>query len=308
MSGRKALITGATGFVGSRLVRHLLAHDWTVEVIVRPRSRLDQLATVRNRIRTYVCGDGAGDLADILANSQPTVVFHLASLFLSEHAPADVPRLVDCNLLFGAQLLEAMNGAGIRRLVNTGTAWQHFRGEPYCPVNLYAATKQAFEDLVAYYVDARDFSALTLKLYDTYGNDDPRPKLMALLGHALRQGEPLALSPGEQLIDLVHVDDVTEAFRLAGERVAESTVNVGEAYGVASGAPLSLRDLVALIEEVSGRRLAVDWGARPYRAREVMSPPRLAPLPGWQARISLREGLVRQFQIQARQTFGGGAA
>src|SRR4051812_1833664 len=78
---------------------------------------------------------------------KPDVVFHLASLFVSDHRVQDVQNLVESNLLFGTQLLEAMAQAGVKRIINTGTSWQC----PH-PFNLYAATKQAFESILGYYV------------------------------------------------------------------------------------------------------------------------------------------------------------
>jgi nucleoside-diphosphate-sugar epimerase len=62
-----------------------------------------------------------------------------------------------------------MQAAGIRRLVNAGTTWQHYLGQVYDPVNLYAATKQAFEAILKFYTSTRDFQAITLELTDTYG-------------------------------------------------------------------------------------------------------------------------------------------
>jgi len=205
-----------------------------------------------------------------------------------------VEGLVASNILFGTQLLEAMDQSGACCLVNTGTAWQNYENQAYDPVNLYAATKQAFEDIARYYVQARGQRMVTLRLCDTYGPNDPRPKLFALLKRALATGEVLVMSPGEQLIDLVFIDDVVEAFRLAGERLLRDEAAAAEIHAVTSGSPITLKGLVARFAEAVGMPLSVCWGGRPYRPREVMAPPRLfGPLPGWQAKVSLAEGLGR---------------
>ena len=137
--------------------------------------------------------------------------------------------LVDSNVLVGTQVAEAMLRAGCRGIVNTGTSWQRDARGAYDPVCLYAATKQAFEDVLTYYVSAEGFAATTLRLYDTYGPDDPRPKLVNALAGALRSGTPLSLSPGEQLLDLVHIDDVTAAFAAAGRRLLDGGAAVTSA-------------------------------------------------------------------------------
>lgn len=295
MKPRRALVTGATGFVGSHLVGQLLADQWTVHVLARPESRLDPLSASLGRLVVHRFDGGIDGMADIVRQARPDVVFHLASRFVAEHQAADVPRLIESNLLLGCLLVEAMSLQEVRYLVNAGTSWQHYQGREFDPVNLYAATKQAFEALLGYYVAARDMRVITLKLFDTYGKDDPRPKLMGLLLNAARTNQPLGLTPGEQRIDLVHVDDAARAFLVAGERLLEGKVGGSEQYAVSSGQAITPRDLVDRINAIIGRDLPVSWGQRPYRDREVMVPWTGETLAGWRPRVALSEGLREIF-------------
>jgi nucleoside-diphosphate-sugar epimerase len=218
-------------------------------------------------------------------------VFHLASLFLATHTPEDVRPLVESNILFGAQLLEAMARTGCNKLVNTGTSWQHYHSDDYVPVCLYAATKQAFEDVAWYYVHGEGLRLITLKLFDTYGPGDRRPKLFNALRNAARRGEELAMSAGEQLVDLVYVEDVTRAFLVAAEMV-EDKETAPEAYAISSGKPRPLREIVETYARVTGVPIRVHWGARPYRTREVMMPWTAGKrLPSWTPEVSLEEGI-----------------
>ena len=178
-------------------------------------------------------------------------------------------------------------------LVNAGTSWQHFEGRDYSPVCLYAATKQAFQDLLAYYVEACGLRVVTLKLYDTYGPLDTRPKLLSLLRKAARTATKLQMSAGEQLVDLVYIDDIVEAFLVAGRRLLDGEVKSAEDYGISSGKLMPLREVVELYQRVTGYKVDVEWGARPYRPREVMMPWSGLPLPGWTPRISFEEGIRR---------------
>jgi len=286
-----ALITGATGFVGSHLARRLVLEGWRVHIVSRVDSRLpevEEFAYVTNHIY-----DGSTEsVVNCVFQAKPDVIFHLASLFLSQHETKDVNSLIESNLLFGNQLLEAMKVNQVTNLVNTGTSWQHYNNEDYNPVCLYAATKQAFEAILEYYVQACGIKAITLKLFDTYGPDDPRPKLFSLLSAAARSGQTLDMSGGEQLIDLVHIDDVTEAYLIAAQRLIECKVKQHELYSVSSGNPMPLRDLVELYSEVIGSAVNVNWGARQYRFREVMKTwTGGSNLEGWQPKYSLADGM-----------------
>lgn len=288
---RRALVTGASGYIGSRLARRLVAAGWDVHVLVRASSTLGLLAPVLQSITVHRIGDDAGALPEAVGRAAPDAVFHLAAAYVAEHRASDITALVEANLLFSTRLLEAMRLHGVRLLLNTGTAWQHFEGRDYDPVNLYAATKQAFEAILTYYVNAHGLRAATLLLFDTYGPQDPRPKLVNALWRALAGGTPLTMSTGDELIDLVHADDVAEAF-LAAEAALRCAAPTHARYGVSSGRPLRLREVVAAFEEATGGQLDVQWGARPSRARDVLVPwTGFAAPPGWTPHISLAAGI-----------------
>lgn len=286
---RRALITGATGFVGTALTARLAADGWEVHGVVR-----DDGLPVPSSLVAHPFDGETASLARIVGGTRPDVVFHLASLFLASHTPEQVVPLVESNVAFGAQLLEAMTGVGCTRLVNTGTVWQHYEGAAYDPVNLYAATKQAFEDVLAFYVAARELSAVTLYLYDTYGPNDARPKLFSLLRRTAASGEPLAMSPGAQTVDYVYVDDVAEAFVAAAARVLAQGSPGHERFEVRTGRALPVREVVETWRRVTGASLTLEWGGRPYREREVMAPwTGGETLPGWRAEVGLEEGIRR---------------
>jgi len=288
---QRALVTGATGYIGANLVRRLSAESWDVHVLVRPTSSLVLLESLLSSITVHEFDGDSSTMDQIVKRSNPDVVFHLASLFLSEHRPEHVESLVHSNVLFSTQLVEAMVNNDCKCLINTGTSWQHFEDADYCPVNLYAATKQAFEVILDYYVEARGLALISLALFDTYGPGDPRPKLFSLLSKTAKSQEPLAMSAGEQLLDLVHIDDVIEAFMCAARAILDQESG-RKRFGVSTGQPIRLKDLVQLYEQAAGVHLPIQWGQRPYREREVMLPwSNCERVSGWEPKVALLEGL-----------------
>ena len=279
---KTALLTGVTGFIGRHLAERLLEQGWQVHAIVRKNSNIGQIEeTVREKIIFHI-HDEKTDLRKIVKAAEPEVVFHLASLFLASHAYEDISRLIDSNIKFSVQLLEAMAVNDVYRLVNTGTSWQHYKNENYNPVNLYAASKQAFEVIMKYYQETIPLQVIDLKLYDTYGPDDTRKKLFSLLDKIAQTGETLAMSKGEQLIDLVHVDDVVDAFLLSAKYLLENKYRYRGEYAVTSGIQISLKKIVEEYEKFIGKKINIIWGGRPYREREVMIPWNNGRiLPGW---------------------------
>ena len=268
---KNALVTGATGFVGSNLVKGLVREGWHVGVIVRPMSSLDMLSGIEDKIDIYKI-TASDNMTDIVGRAKPDVVFHIASMVINEHKPDEIPALINSNITLGTELLEAMAIHGVKYLVNTSTYWEHYENKEYNPVNLYAATKRAFQDMMQFYIEAKGVRAITLKLFDIYGPKDPRPKLLNLLLNIAETGESLGMSLGEQQIDLVHIDDVVQAYLVAGQRLLDEKVRKHEIYDVRTEHLISIRDLVLCVERQTGKKLDIKWGERKYNTREMMRP------------------------------------
>jgi nucleoside-diphosphate-sugar epimerase len=282
-----AILTGVTGFIGKHLLSKLLEQGWHVCVITRVGSLLP---ASQEGLTVYEHNGTMASMMDIFEQTKPTHVFHLASKFLARHTTADIESLVSSNLSFGLQLAEAAAAHRCQRFINTGTAWQHFENRKYDPVCLYAATKQAFEDLLEFYSQTTPLEIVTLKLHDTYGPDDPRGKLISLLLDASRTQAPLDLSPGEQQINLVHIQDVLTAFLLAATIPLD--LHRHQKFEVRAATSLTIRELAAQIQSATGHPITANWGHRPYREREVMSPAHQDPLlPGWNPCVQLEEGI-----------------
>jgi nucleoside-diphosphate-sugar epimerase len=177
-------------------------------------------------------------------------------------------------------------------LINVGSSWQNYNKDEYNPVNLYASTKEAFEKIIKFYVEASNFSVITLRLFDTYGVGDKRNKILNLLHKQIRSSFPLKMSPGNQKINLVHVSDVIEAFAIAANRLLEKPLKNNEIYSIKSKKEISLKDLVLLINSITNTDIKIDWGGLDYRDREVMEPLCYYPtLPSWEPKINLNDGL-----------------
>ena len=161
-------------------------------------------------------------------------------------------------------------------------------------VNLYAATKQAYRSILRYYIETFRLTVINIELFDTYGPNDQRGKLFALLDRLRTSGDTLAMSPGDQQLDPVYIDDVSEAFIVALKRLRDGDVQDEETYSVRSDNPIKLKDLVKTYEDATSSTLNIEWGGRPYRAREVMVPwSRGETLPGWSSTVTLQEGIKR---------------
>lgn len=288
------VVTGATGFVGRHLVPSLLAAGHRVALVRRPSSDLAALGSVA--VADIVDTGDVGRLRTRLAELAPSTLVHLATRYVNAAQDQHIAELYEANVAFGGRVVHAFTGAGGRGVVYTSTFSQHGSGAApesgYDPTNLYAATKQAFADVLQHYARNEDVSVVDLELFDTFGPGDPRTKIWGLLIDALRTGAPLDTTPGEQLLSPIHVQDVVAALlrsvQLAGE--------LGPGYHRFS-APgpqvVSLREAAGLLGRVAGADVPVRWGARAYSGNEVFAfAPAAARLPGWTPRVPLEQGFT----------------
>ncbi len=283
------LLTGVTGFIGTHLCRALVGGgSHRVHALLRPDSDRSLLPAA---VQVIVADDGL-DLCGCMEALAIDGVVHLASCFIAEHGAGDIDRLIDANLRFGTELIDAAARANVRWFINTASFWQHFDNRDGNPGNLYAATKEAFECILGYYRARYPIRIVSLELVDTYGPDDRRRKLVGILLEAMQNGAELQLSPGEQRLCFVHVDDVVAAYEIAIARLGDERMEMLEKYAVFSDERLTLRQFVTLVAQVFDREIKAVWGGRPYRSCEYMEPRPLHPiLPGWKPRLTLEQGL-----------------
>lgn len=303
----RAFVTGIAGHLGKELARQLHADGVEVHGLTRDGTKTDDLGTVAHRLHVT---DGSSErMVEIFQDVQPEVVYHLASLYCRDHRTADIVPLIASNVLLGTQLLEGMRLSSCRRMVTAGTFFQHYYPQEiaagqhpadYRALNLYAASKQAFDDILAYAADADGLQAASLVLYEIYSEHDTRRKLMTVMADACAKGGTVGLPNDEFWVNFVHVEDVAAAFRQVNALMVAGQIAAGTApvYSVCAAEDTAASQLVATFEEVSGQTLTVNRGAFTQPPRAMPVPWRGPVVPGWQAKVSLRDGVQRMMRAR----------
>jgi nucleoside-diphosphate-sugar epimerase len=288
---RRVLVSGISGHIGRVLGAQLAADGFEVHGLSRQAAPQPPLAA--GSIHVHRVDGQTSTLVEVMREVKPQAVIHLAGLVLKEHDASTLAPLVEANILFGGQLLEAMRTCGCTRIVTAGTYLQHADSDAYRALNLYAATKQAFESLLEYYAHASEFSALRLTVCNVYSEHEIRPSLMTDIAAAWKNQTPLVVRDRDARVDLVHADDVARCFSRAVSMLEERAVPAGRLsrYSVTSGRDYSPEELVRIFEEVGERKIAVRF-LQPSGARRPR-PWRGETVPGWVPRISMHEGVAR---------------
>ena len=306
----RTLVTGAAGFIGSTLVDRLLeeGHQVTGVDNLSAGPRVANLESAHRQNGsgrfTFVAVDVRHpELCDVVAGSNPEVVFHLA-------AQVDVRRSVEDplfdarnNVLGTINLLEASRRAQVPRIIYATSGGARY-GAPATlpatedtavdPLSPYAAAKVAGELYMRAYAGMYGLAPICLALANVYGpRQDPRGEagVVALFGSAMISGRPTTIyGDGSATRDYVYVDDVVTAFLCAADApVTTGTFNIG------TGVQTSVTELHQLIAE------AVDVSRPPdyveARTGEVhasaLDPTRASRVLGWKPDTELTEGIKR---------------
>lgn len=299
---RSALVTGATGLIGSVLVERLQAEGVQVCCVVRPGTRARmKSASALTVIETSFDRDG---LRRSLAGISCDVVFHLASYGVQSH-DRDSDQLIEGNVRLLSHLLPAVGEWPLQRFIFSGSCSEYgfparenvpiLEDQPLRPTSLYGAAKAAAELYGNALARQLKIPFVTLRIFNVFGPGEGPHRLLPAILHALEQGRPVELTGGEQQRDLLYVEDVADALFAAGgcERLEPLT-----AYNVCSGLPVRIRQVGEIAARLLGKSTdLLQWGKLAYRGDEPMwmvgDPARFREAASWRPKLSLAAGIER---------------
>lgn len=279
------VVTGGTGFIGRNFITR--AQDAGYDAVPLLRAGVEG---------NGLSHDGTFEqLTAVLRSVGATAIVHCAAAFSPNDDPDETIALVRANLELPILLLQVARFAGVTRFVNIGSLWEHAADGSRCPVNLYAATKTSFEDILAYFSREHGISSITLKLSETYGPGDTRSKLLPLIRSAVENGETLKMTAGTQTVCYCHVNDVCAAILHALRRLETDDLS-HETYVVEGDEPMVLRDMIALLSSYLPDGLPVELGQAVIDGKKPAVPwIGGSRLPGWSPRVSLLKGMLDYF-------------
>lgn len=288
---RTIALTGATGFLGSSLLRALLAEGHCVVVIKRTCSKLERIRDVMTQVE-YL--DIDLEPVETLFDRHPIdTIIHCATDY--GRKATDPYAVIEANMVLPLRLLHFAKEAGCRHFINTDTILDK-------RISYYSLSKNQFAQWLKAYADS--MTCVNVALEHFYGPGDDQTKFVAHVIRAFLDGEPeLKLTPGEQVRYFIYIDDVVRAF-LAILDHFESWTSGYFPFQVGTQKPVSIRNFVQLVQKLTGASSThLAFGAIPYRENEVMDPSiDIGPLMrlGWQPRIDLETGIAQTIAAERR--------
>lgn len=289
------LVTGATGFIGSHLVRRLAELDARVHAVSR---RPPGAAGHGERWHAADLCDAEATSA-LVAEVRPEVIFHLASEVTGVRDPATVAPTLASNLGAAVNLMTAVTGTPVRSLVLAGSVEEPAGGQ--APSSPYAAAKAAATGYARMFHALWQVPVSVLRVAMVYGPGEPNTaRLVPYVTRSLLNGQAPELTSGTRLVTWVYVEDVVDAFVLAGA----SGDAAGHVLDIGTPEPVSIHDTAELLARIVGGPTRPTYGAVAARPldRTQRSDIELAErVLGWRPATSLEEGLRQTVSWYAKR-------
>ena len=293
----RCFVTGATGFIGSHLVRALLGDGHQVTALIRPQADLYRISDCISSVDVIEGGlDDLEHLKSEFHRSRFDAACHLAWAGVTAEHRND-PKQLSWNVRRSLELWTLLQATGCATWLSVGSQAEYGLHSGIiredlspAPVTAYGTAKLALSLLMNRLCAMANMRFVWLRLFSTYGPADDDHHMVPSLIHALLRRERYALTAGEQIWDFLYISDVVTALVMALE-----SPKVEGIFNLASGSPGPLRDFMGTIRNYIDPSLPLGIGDLPYRPDQIMhlegDASRFRATCEWVPRIEWSEGI-----------------
>lgn len=308
LKGKRVLITGADGFMGSHLTDRLIAESAKVSVFVRGSSTvgttqyaLKNIKNLENQLEDILTGNIASiDARELVIKNRPEIIFHLAADAYVPNSFTHPIEVMETNVIGTLNMLHAVKDSScIKRIVCTSSSeiYGMTKGSsideehPLYPSSPYAASKVAADRYCYSYWNTYLLPIAIIRPFNTYGPRHTYDVIPKFIDLALKGMTLTIHSTGRQSRDFTYIDDMIDAFMIMGSH----SDSIGKAVNFGAGKAININYIAKKIVEISGSKSnIIHTKERDAQVQKLLCNYSLAEkLFGWRPKIDIDEGLRR---------------
>lgn len=260
---RKYLITGATGFVGSCLLRKLIEDEQEVDIIIRRQSNIWRIKDLLHKVKIhYLDLSSDKELLNIFKTSKPDVIYHLATQGAYSYQN-DPDQIIKTNILGTWNMIKASLPLDYELFVNTGSSSEYGSKTSVMketdllePDSYYAVTKSTQTLLASFVAKSQKKPIVTLRPFSVYGPYEEPTRLIPTLMNALLFKKEMNMVNPDVARDMIYVMDVVSFYLM----VDQLKQHGGEYFNVCTGVQSTIKDIVEAAVKVTGENTKFNWG------------------------------------------------
>lgn len=291
MNKKKLLLTGTSGFIGYNFLKYILSKNYYVIDILRTKNKnnkkLQKLKKKYPKNYKTIFFKENYQLQKKISKVKVDFFINFATFYKNSHSYDDIFSFVDSNVLFPTLIYDSIYNK-VKKIINFGTMMQYKDSTKFFSKNLYAATKSAFEIISDFYLlKNKNVNFYNLKLYESYGEDDYREKLVPTIIKNYKKNKVTKILSKTLELNIIHVDDIIKAIIiLLNNNIASGT------YCLKQKKNLRIKDLIKILNKKLTKKIKIKFGSA--RLDKIYQVP-LKILPKWKPDKKLIEKIQLNF-------------
>ena len=253
---QRILITGSTGFIGSHILNLLLKKNIYIYDILREKNKKNRYIKKLKKNKNYfpIFYKEFKELEKKLKKKKINTVINCATYYSTKNDIKAIQNLIETNIVFCSIILEILKKK-IKKFINFGSMMEYSYNNHFSPKNFYAVTKFSFQKIEQFYKKYNPkIKFYDLKLYETYGDNDKREKIIPTIIKKYSQNKNIKIVSRNLTMNFIHI----ESLMLAIEMVINNKVQEGE-YCIKNKKFTKIKNIIDLLNRKLKKKIKTKY-------------------------------------------------
>ena len=287
---QKILITGSTGFVGSNILNLLLKKNVYIYDVLRNKNKENKKIRDFKKNKNYspIFYKKFNDLEKKLKKIKIDIVINCATYYTGKNDIKNIENLVQTNIIFCSVILESLKNK-IKKFINFGSMMEYSHGNQFSPKNFYAITKFSFQKIEEFYkLNNTNIKFYDLKLYETYGDNDVRKKIIPTIIKSYSHNKSIKIVSKNLKMNFIHIESLTKAIYM----IIFNKIKEGE-YCLKNNKFIKIQKLINTLNKKLKKKIKVKY----LSSKNISnSTKQLKKFPYWNDKKNLEEFLLTKLK------------